>query len=379
MGFLRFFLALSVAVWHLPGTPFKLLYPCVAVICFFMISGFYMAMVLTEKYNRPRDFYWSRFLRLYPAYAAMAAFMVFWYQWTGHSHPSAFASNPQMPWSEQTILALLNIGVFGQDLFELTNHLPAAPVRALVSDRFFDTQWMLVGQAWSLSSEGFFYLLAPFVVRSPWRIGALIAASLFVRVFLLGALDWPWEFGYWFVPSTFVFFMLGSLSYHLYQRFPLPRMREMGFTALAFLFGWMVWQIVVKGIALPAGPQASVDQPQFWVFYVAFALIVPLVFSATKDIAIDRWIGELSYPLYLCHGIVQGYLFSKYGKPYSLLAASGMVSASIAVAIVLWFAIDRNVDRWRHIRRSNAIRVVPSWATFWSMIVAKGRSPRRDG
>ena len=79
MGAVRFTLALSVAVWHLPGAPFRLLNAAVAVLAFFIISGFYMAMVLTEKYPTVRSFYAARFLRLYPAYAAVAAFSKTWY------------------------------------------------------------------------------------------------------------------------------------------------------------------------------------------------------------------------------------------------------------------------------------------------------------
>src|SRR5262245_45783840 len=88
MGLLRFFLALSVAVWHIPGPAFKLMYASVAVICFFIVSGFYMAMVLTERYDKAGEFYWARFTRLYPAYFAMAAVMVGWF-WCTNS-PNAF-------------------------------------------------------------------------------------------------------------------------------------------------------------------------------------------------------------------------------------------------------------------------------------------------
>ncbi len=46
------FLALSVTVWHLQAAPFHLLYAPFVLVCFFVVSGFYMAMVLTQKYDR---------------------------------------------------------------------------------------------------------------------------------------------------------------------------------------------------------------------------------------------------------------------------------------------------------------------------------------
>ena len=75
MGLLRLFLAISVLVTHLRYGRgifgFSFLNGGLAVECFFMISGFYMALVLNEKYNY-RGSYWAfiqqRFLRLYPLY-----------------------------------------------------------------------------------------------------------------------------------------------------------------------------------------------------------------------------------------------------------------------------------------------------------------------
>ena len=72
MGTLRFLLALSVAYGHLTKLPS---FPSsdVAVQSFFVISGFYMALVLNEKYGLGS--YWlfisNRLLRLWPAYAAV--------------------------------------------------------------------------------------------------------------------------------------------------------------------------------------------------------------------------------------------------------------------------------------------------------------------
>ena len=50
MGLVRFALALSVVFWHIRGAPFHLINAAVAVSLFFIIPGFYMAMVINEKY-----------------------------------------------------------------------------------------------------------------------------------------------------------------------------------------------------------------------------------------------------------------------------------------------------------------------------------------
>ena len=50
MGVLRCLLALSVLLAHDVDGWFKLIDGAVAVQCFFLISGFYMALVLNERY-----------------------------------------------------------------------------------------------------------------------------------------------------------------------------------------------------------------------------------------------------------------------------------------------------------------------------------------
>ena len=72
MGTFRFILALSVLASHVG--PIPNFYPpsgAISVQAFFVVSGFYMALVLTEKYTGPNQtslFLTNRFLRIYPPY-----------------------------------------------------------------------------------------------------------------------------------------------------------------------------------------------------------------------------------------------------------------------------------------------------------------------
>src|SRR5204863_4150166 len=77
MGALRFILAMSVAYGHAGDfLGFPLVPGDTAVQCFYAISGFYMALVLNEKYL-PQSGYLlflsNRFLRLFPTYATVLA------------------------------------------------------------------------------------------------------------------------------------------------------------------------------------------------------------------------------------------------------------------------------------------------------------------
>jgi peptidoglycan/LPS O-acetylase OafA/YrhL len=78
MGILRLILAISVVVMHCDPDLSKwvLVGGQFAVKLFFIVSGFYMAMVLTEKYHGPgsvRLFYGNRLLRLLPTYYLVIA------------------------------------------------------------------------------------------------------------------------------------------------------------------------------------------------------------------------------------------------------------------------------------------------------------------
>ena len=67
MGIIRLLLALAVLLAHVENAPAFLLRfipGSLAVQCFYIISGFYMALVLNGKYSSKRDFYFNRFLRL---------------------------------------------------------------------------------------------------------------------------------------------------------------------------------------------------------------------------------------------------------------------------------------------------------------------------
>lgn len=347
MGLVRLTLAISVAIWHIGGdAPFRLLNAAIAVLAFFIVSGFYMAMVISEKYapaggHWARNFYWHRFLRLAPAYYFFLLFSIWWFVAT---HNPAGFWNVDAPWPQRLMLAMLNFGVVGQDVFQLvctsasqhTATLLVNGVRKIAGPAMLDCSQMIIGQAWSLGSEIVFYAMAPFVVRSPLRIAALLVASLAVRigVVALGLRSGIWD--YWFLPATLCMFMAGALSYHAWRRFkPPPALGWPVLVAIAIWFATTAWQ---NGVVLPSPPNWAIDQPQHWIALILFAVAVPPIFAATRDLRLDRRIGELSYPFYLCHGLIIGAYFDRthasHSDPRAVLAILAL-SAAGAWAIQL--------------------------------------------
>src|SRR3979411_2191986 len=94
MGSLRFLLALSVACGHF-GVPLGFPTSDVAVQSFFVISGFYMALVLNEKYGPGT--YWlflsNRLLRIWPAYFLI---LILSLAATGNWRPAVIVSVPRL-------------------------------------------------------------------------------------------------------------------------------------------------------------------------------------------------------------------------------------------------------------------------------------------
>ena len=87
--------------------------------------------------------------------------------------------------------------------------------------------FFFVPQAWSLSVEIAFYIIAPFLVlRSWWLLGLLLLASFGLRVVLYHrGYDFdPWS--YRFFPNELAIFLLGGFSYSLYAKLKSKNVRK---------------------------------------------------------------------------------------------------------------------------------------------------------
>ena len=158
----------------------------------------------------------------------------------------------------------------------------------------------LVPQAWSLAIEVTVYAVAPFVFRrSVIFLLALLVASFVARTLAYdNGLDFdPWY--YQFFPFEFGLFVVGSLLYRAYSAFDR--------TERSFWMG-VADDRNRQHFALPGGARRSGSAPGFeqreLLFVIPFALSIPGTFALSKTWRLDRWIGELSYPIYLVHGLV---------------------------------------------------------------------------
>jgi peptidoglycan/LPS O-acetylase OafA/YrhL len=343
MGLLRFTLAIAVLLSHLPGAGVQFLGGGLAVQAFFIVSGFYMALVLDGKYREPRLFYGNRLLRLAPSYGLLllaSAIALFGFGLSATASVETYTRVAADPITA-ALLGLQNLFVVGQELlfwarieadgrllFDATGALPSATTTVA-------WQALLLPQAWSLSMELLFYLLAPWLVRLRTRTLCVLAlASIGLR--FAGVLL-PVHYGIWqgrLFPTALFLFVFGMLAY---RTLPLARRQpRLGALLLPLLLA------LVVGL-----PQLGLDdEAGRWLVYVAVGSTIPWIFLLSRDWAVDRWIGELSYPIYLSHLLVLGVLWPLQlaQTQWSVLLVTLLLSA----ALLQW--VERPVDRWRQRR-----------------------------
>ena len=363
MGVLRLFLALSVLLGHTRGHGFfglSFLYSEIAVQTFFMISGFYMALVLNEKYNRPSDygtFIQQRFLRLFPTYLILIAAIMVIDLLVGAVTGQAWGSLKS--WSEHhdimsslaiVTLIIENLIIFGQDIVMLLTMDPANGHFHLfwtdnnvkpVSGAFF----LLIGSSWSLSVEFLFYLIAPFLVRRSWRVQLAIfaacagvrAATYFLVKYFAQQDAYHWIYCL-FAPNLF-FFMAGSLAYVIYRTY-----REQ-LRAFAMSKPWILLPFVVLGLDYCRFPHWR-DLYLLWMPLVF--VTIPLLFALTSRSRMDRLIGEMSYPCYLIHPhVLMATLPLLRGSKQEWLIGPLSFAITLTICVLFYRFVESKTERFR--------------------------------
>ncbi len=148
-----------------------------------------------------------------------------------------------------------------------------------------------------------------------------------------------------FFPFELSLFLFGSLSYFLHD---LLNRRKLFYPVLsACLTGLLV--------ALAALHPRWVDIKPYQ-FFVLVALLLPALFDFSVQHKWDRWLGELSYPLYLVHWpiLVFGVAISQLPHMAALGQSQAYPYVLIAVSLIASHAINRwivtPVNSWRQAR-----------------------------
>jgi peptidoglycan/LPS O-acetylase OafA/YrhL len=366
VGILRVYLALCVISAHVrPALPWVLHDSKQAVQIFYIISGFYMALVLSQRYATPKPFYVSRFLRIFSAYwivllvvglASVVGKLVF-DDWL---YLEPFASHPlEKNGATGFIVALIsNLTLFGQDWVMFLQHehgqaLGLARNFRLNAHPLLD--YLLFPQCWSIGVELSFYAIAPFLNRLK-TYDLVLFAAVPLSAHLLAKNYWglsndPWS--YRFFPFELTWFLAGMLGYRFYRtvvsRFDVARFvsgnwRYAGAAAVLLV----LLEVHARTVRVLC---QSLDYDKGVILsYFVWPVLIAFAFALFKDQRIDRFVGELSYPIYLVHVAVVAAirpLFVKWALPNQHLGEA-TAAISIVLAIVLYVFCLRRIDQKRH-------------------------------
>jgi peptidoglycan/LPS O-acetylase OafA/YrhL len=371
MGKIRLLLALSVLAAH-GGIiwKFHLVGGQIAVQSFFIISGFYMSLILNEKYiganNSYKLFITNRFLRLYPIYGMVLLSTLLFFlfiaiiphgqhlqdQAQGITQWHVYATT-KPNFLSYLYLILAHILIFGQDVVMFLGINPNNGALFFTSN-FSNTHpqlwnYLLIPQAWTLSLELTFYLIAPFILRRGLRVVIpLILLSLLLRFFIYdysGLRNDPWT--YRFFPTEIMFFLVGYLSYRVYliiAKKTIPKFLNL--LALSVPVLLIVLYTVLPVIKIGFMPFSLKEI----VFFGTISLSIPILFNLQKNSKLDNQIGELSYPVYIVHNLV----IMLCGA--SIMSAAGwvVIPASIFLAYLLNRFVASPIEKFRQLRLKKA-------------------------
>lgn len=360
MGTLRVLLAISVVIAHSSAIfGFRLVGGQAAVQAFFIISGFYMTLVLNEKYignnNSYKLFITNRLLRLFPIYWTVLLFTILaslatyifssgnnfgkiqpYYEYIGSMDISSilFLVSSNIILLFQDIVMFLGLDTNSGGFFFTTDFRQTDPPLY---------QFLLVPQAWTIGLEITFYLIAPFLVRKKMKfIFVLILISALLRILLYsnGLTNDPWS--YRFFPTELFFFLLGTVAYHFYKKID-PLNIKVSYLKLIYVF------ILLFTLFYSFIPFLY----KILVYLFAFFLSIPFIFILSKKWKKDRYVGELSYPIYISHMLV---LWSVKFLKIPLAGGTGIVVTFLTIlfSILLNEFIAKKIEIIRQSRVKSA-------------------------
>jgi len=303
MGLFRVLLAVSVFMAHCANPKWIHGFGGEnAVEIFFVISGFYIALILDQTYTSTKRFYLNRLLRLYPIYFVVCGLVLlralfinsFWMDLFNHPKPSLIVGG------------IANSTLFGTDwmMFLQWRHSTIHFGSFLNSD-FPVYSVLLVPQAWSLGIEVTFYLFAPLICKMKTRNVVVLGGVLTIAKtigWVAGLNVDPWT--YRFFPFELPLFIFGILLYRI-RKAGLVKLRIP--TNLVYALTFLLY--LIFGIL---STFIYVDRKIQFVFILAFAAFVILCAHQNDR---DRKIGEYSYPFYISHLFVIS-SFSWLGTKY---------------------------------------------------------------
>jgi peptidoglycan/LPS O-acetylase OafA/YrhL len=314
-----------------------LVQPGLAVDVFIILSGFVIFFLLDARAIGYSQFIVQRFFRLAPIYYFMLVISAAVLDWqTEFIQSFAFRS----PGIENNLVIHLDAQ---RDFFvHLVAHL--LMVHGAVSDSLLrSSAYTFLGAAWSISVEWQFYLIAPslfyFVQRSYWTSAALLVVTIvFIR-----SLNYAGE---GFVINQAVYFLIGILSYYLWKNCNSIKIDARQVELFAVIAVCLIYLLSTRYISIA-----------IWTLALSCIIAerrgeytkVQWVTSRILNLRVLKWLGKISYSVYLIHMLVFYSLANVVLHQWPDLGKDGLVAvlmvavplATIAGSCVTFHLIER--------------------------------------
>ena len=295
-GTLRLILAAMVALSHIGGNFGNVWNGVVAVVIFYMISGYAMTGLLRARFpktNAAPTFYFERIVRLAPQYYFWLAFALF------------FSLYLKWYWYSVDTKGFIPYGIFA--------YLTVVPLG--LQSYFGSVDALTLPQATTLGIEITLYVFSPWILKS--RKLSWGAASACLGIFVATTVDIlpPNIYTYFTSPGPMIFYLLGSF---LYQK----DWKSLGIFTTALI------TILLFGL-----PQRFNLEFLLGVIVGLPVMIVLTRFSANK---IDSALGDASYGCFLGHGIV--FVTMTHYLGVTEYTTSFRILATILACLMGWLA-----------------------------------------
>jgi len=336
-------MALWVVVAHvlgalpaIPGPVPNGIYSVYPVYIFIILSGFVIFSMLERERVPYGRYLLARALRLFPVYWVVLVISILTLTFAAdvlRVSPIGFSTESRLFIIDIAKSNLATHIILHVPLLQGLPPTVVVPYSALT----------IVGQAWSLTLEWQFYIVAPALF---WLGTCLVRRKAQVGIVMTSLVCWalaPIMDG-GFIGSYLPMFMVGFLSYFFYRNL-MPKMSDSklgGFAAVAFAFSL----IFLKDSAIPVA---------IWVSLLYFICIDQRIEGGTKVARLLRarplaYLGKISYPLYLGH--MQALFASMWlANKMELTGTSRIVFfplLAIIAAIVFADVLHRLVERPFH-------------------------------
>lgn len=318
MGLLRFFLAFVVFCGHSSANFNTWITSTEAVRGFYVISGFLMALILSNpsKYQTYSQFVTSRFLRLWPCFIFVSALTLIARIIADSSLLQDFFTLSILT---KCFTIFSNIFILGSDwicFFSWKGNFQ--PIWKSSEESL--VHFLLIPQAWTLGIELSFYAIAYHILRNKKIFTIFFFITLFFNIlfiFYFSPSKEPINYRFFFV--ELLFFYLGIFSFR-FSNFFLEK--QQSYLIVFFLLFYFILKI------------------SLW-FFICLFFLIPKILLYDKY-ALIRYLGHLSFPFYLVHKIViwsASFLFAGFQFSWVKCFCLEFLFSLVCAAVLLQFVI----------------------------------------